>query len=363
MENNGSFTNLEIFKFFVEAGENRLNTVLYLSEGFREYRVFFKSGKISFILSSDKDERFGEFLVVNNKITVEQYRITSEKIVQEGKKFGYALIEEGFMTVEELYSSLNDYMIFLISKVFSLKEGVYAKLEPEKHAELPMNLTIDYRKAIYYGIKNNNFFSLIDSYLPDLRVAPKFITSIEDIFKVLPLTVEEQGVLEWIDGQNTISSICNYSDLTQFETLKLLLILKFSNFIEFTEIIGSSSFSENLEEEIEEVLNFYNAIFEKIYTILNTLDPDLFERLNNEVFERLEDKYGELVRDIDFSSYGYIDFDAFYRNLYNLEDAEKLKTAKMFLEDILKETMFYIDENGDKGLFESLKKVVYERKT
>ena len=363
MEDKGSFSHLNIFKFFVEAGENRLNTVLYLSEGFREYRVFFKSGKISFILSSDKDERFGEFLVANNKITVEQYRITSEKIVQEGKKFGYALIEEGFMTVEELYNSLNDYMIFLISKVFSLKEGVYAKLEPEKHAELPMNLTIDYRKAIYYGIKNNNFFSLIDSYLPDLRVAPKFITSIEDIFKVLPLTVEEQGVLEWIDGQNTISSICNYSDLTQFETLKLLLILKFSNFIEFTEIIGSSSFSENLEEEIEEVLNFYNAIFEKIYTILNTLDPELFERLNNEVFERLEDKYGELVRDIDFSSYGYIDFDAFYRNLYNLEDAEKLKTAKMFLEDILKETMFYIEENGDKGLFESLKKVVYERKT
>lgn len=362
MEDKGSFSHLNIFKFFVEAGENRLNTVLYLSEGFREYRVFFKSGKISFIISSDKDERFGEFLVVNNKITVEQYRITSEKIVQEGKKFGYALIEEGFMTVEELYNSLNDYMNFLISRVFSLKEGVYAKLEPETHAELPMNLTIDYRKAIYCGIKNNNFFSLIDFYLPDLKAVPRVIASVEDIFKVLPLTVEEQGVLEWIDGQNTISSICNYSDLTQFETLKLLLILKFSNFIDFVELEGSNSFSENLEEEIEEVLNFYNAIFEKIYTILNTLDPELFERLNNEVFERLEDKYGELVRDIDFSSYGYIDFDAFYRNLYNLEDAEKLKTAKTFLEDILKETMFYIEENGDKGLFESLKKVVYERK-
>ncbi len=363
MENNGSFTNLEIFKFFVEAGENRLNTVLYLSEGFREYRIFFKSGKISFILSSDKDERFGEFLVVNNKITVEQYRITSEKIVQEGKRFGYTLIEEGFMTVEELYNSLNDYMIFLISRVFALKEGVYAKLEPERHAELPMNLTIDYRKAIYYGIKNNNLFSLVDFYLPDLKIAPRFIVSVEDIFKVLPLTVEEQGVLEWIDGQNSISSICNYSDLTQFGTLKLLLILKFSNFIEFVELEGSNSCSENLEEEIEEVLNSYNAIFEKIYTILNTLDPDLFERLNNEVFERLEDKYGELVRDIDFSSYGYIDFEAFYRNLYNLENTEKLKTAKMFLEDILKETMFYVEENGDKGLFESLKKVVYERKT
>ena len=363
MEDKGSFSHHNIFEFFIEAGEKRINTVLYLSEGFREYRVFFKSGKISFILSSDKDERFGEFLVVNSKITVEQYRITSEKIIQEGKKFGYTLIEEGFMTVEELYNSLNDYMIFLISKVFSLKEGVYAKLEPETHAELPMNLTIDYRKAIYYGIKNNNFFSLVDFYIPDLKVAPKFIVSVEDIFKVLPLTVEEQGVLEWIDGQNSISSICNYSDLSQFETLKLLLILRFSNFIEFVEVQGSDSFSENPEEDIEEILNSYNAIFEKVYTILNTLDPDLFERLNNDVFERLEDKYGELVRDIDFSSYGYIDFDAFYRNLYNLEDAVRLQTAKMFLEDILKETMFYIEENGDKGLFESLKKVVYERKT
>ena len=362
METKGNFSYLNIHELFADAGVNRESIILYLSEGFKEYRVFFKNGKISFILSSDKDERFGEFLVVNNKITVEQYRVTSEKIVQEGKKFGYTLIEEGFMTVDELYHSLTDYMIYLISKVFSIKEGVYAVLEPESHSELPMNLTIDYRKAIYYGIKNNNFFSLIDNYIVNFSTVLKFIASVEDIFKVLPLTVEEQGVLEWIDGQNSISSICNYSDLSQFNTLKLLLILKFSSFIEFLDT-GKDFVAENIEEKLEDLLDSYNAIFEKIYTILNTLDPDLFERLNNEVFERLEDKYGNLLMDIDFSSYGYIDFDAFYRNLYNLGETEILKTAETFLKDILKETMFYLEENADKGLFESLKKVVYERKT
>ncbi len=362
METKGNFSYLNIHELFANAGVNRESIILYLSEGFKEYRVFFKNGKISFILSSDKDERFGEFLVVNNKITVEQYRVTSEKIVQEGKKFGYTLIEEGFMTVDELYHSLTDYMIYLISKVFSIKEGVYAVLEPESHSELPMNLTIDYRKAIYYGIKNNNFFSLIDNYIVNLSTVPRFIVSVEDIFKVLPLTVEEQGVLEWIDEQNSISSICNYSDLSQFDTLKLLLILKFSSFIEFLDT-GKDFVVENIEEKLEDLLDSYNTIFEKIYTILNTLDPDLFERLNNEVFERLEDKYGNLIRDIDFSSYGYIDFDAFYRNLYNLGETEILKTAETFLKDILKETMFYLEENADKGLFESLKKVVYERKT
>ncbi len=362
MNNSQTFSRLNIYEFFVNAGENRLNTILYFSEGFKEFRVFFKGGKISFILSSDNDERFGEYLVVNNKITVEQYRITSEKIIQEGKKFGYALIEEGFMTVEELYNSLNDYMAFLVSRVFALKEGVCTHLEYEKHVELPMNLTIDYRKAIYYGIKNNNFFSLVDHHLPDLKVSPKFTVSVEDIFKVLPLTVEEQGVLEWIDGQNSISSICNYSNLTQFDTLKLLLILKFSNFIEFENADFSYETHSNLENRIEDLLNSYNDIFEKIYTVLNTIAPDLFERLNVEVFERLEDKYAELVRDIDFSSYGYIDFDAFYRNLYNVEETRRLDVAKSFLEDILKETMFFIEENAEKELFESLQKVIYERK-
>ncbi|BBB32079.1 conserved hypothetical protein [Thermotomaculum hydrothermale] len=362
MEDKGSFSHLDIYKFFVYAGENRLNTILYFSEGFREYRVFFKNGKISFILSGDKDERFGEFLVVTNKITIEQYRITSEKILQEGKKFGYALIEEGFMTVEELYNSLNEYMLFLISQVFSLKEGVFAKLEFETHTELPMNLTIDFRKAIYHGIKKNSYFSLIDNYLPDLKVIPKFIVSVEDVFKVLPLSVEEQEVLEWIDGQNSISSICNYSNLSQFETLKLLLILKFSNFIKFERLKDEESFSINFEEELEKLLNNYNSKFEKIYTILNSLNPELFERLNTEVFEMLEDRYGELVRDIDFSSYGYIDFDAFYRNLYNLNESERLEIAEKFLEDVLKETMFFIEENGEKDFYQSLKKVIYERK-
>ncbi len=359
---NGVFSLKDLHSFFVKAGEDRITGILYLSEGFREYRVFFKGGKISFILSADKDERFGEFLVITNKITIEQYRITSEKIIEEGKKFGYTLVEEGFMTVEELYNSLNDYMVFLISRVFSLKEGVYSWLDYETHAELPMNLTIDYRKAVYFGVKNNNFFSLIDYYIEDLNLAPDYIVSVEDILKVLPLSVEEQGVLEWIDGKNSISSICNYSDLTQFETLKLLISLKFCNFIEFKKPSLSEEYSKNVEEELEELLNKYNNRFEKVYKVLNALDPELFERLNSEVFDRVGDEFPELVRDIDFSSYGYIDFETLYRNLFVIDEDLRVNMAKRFLEAIEKETMFFLEENAESDLYQSLKKVIYNEK-
>jgi len=362
MNKSGNFDYLNIFTHFANAGENRFSGELYFSEAFREYRIFFKGGKISFIASSDKDERFGEFLVVNNRITFEQYRITSEKILQEGKKFGYTLIEEGFMTVEELYNSLNDYMFFLLGRVFSLKEGVYSVIESGEQMELPMDLTIDYRKAMYFGMKQNSFFSLVNHYIPDLSAIPYFLVSVEDIFKIIPLTVEEQGVLEWVDGQNVLASICNYSDLSQFETLRLLLILKFSGFIDFKQNSDVSESEINVEAEVEDILGKYNSFFEQIYSVVNTFNPELFERMNSEVFDTLEEKYPELVRDIDFSGYGYIDFDAFLRNLYNAPGRDKVSLAKDFLEDALKEAMYFIENNCDKELFSSLKKVIYAGK-
>ncbi len=362
MKKNGNFDYLNFSSLFSNAGENRFSGELYFSEAFREYRVFFKSGKISFIASSDRDERFGEFLVVNNKITFEQYRITSEKILQEGKKFGYTLIEEGFMTVEELYNSLYDYMFFLLGRVFSLKEGVYSLIESEEGMALPMDLTIDYRKAIYLGMKQNDFFSLVNHFIPDLSASPYFLVSVEDIFKILPLTVEEQGVLEWVDGQNSFSSICNYSDLSQFDTLRLLLILKFSGFIDFKESDSLSNGEVNVEDEVEDLLGKYNSFFERIYSVLNTFSPELFEKMNVEVFDTLEERYPELVRDIDFSGYGYIDFDAFLRNLYNAPGGDKISLARNFLEDALKESMYFIEDNCEKELYSSLKKVIYAGK-
>ncbi len=362
MSDNGVFTHLNLYKYFMDAGEHRFTTLLYFSEGFKEYRVYFKNGRVSFVQSSDKDERFGEFLIFTNRITVEQYRVTSEKIMVEGKKFGYTLIEEGFMTVDELYHALNEYMIFMLEKVFSLKEGVYANLEFEKHADIPMDLTIDYRKAIYHGIKANNFFSLIEHHIKDLSLAPDFIVSVEEIFKVLPLTVEEQGVLEWIDGQNSISAICNYSDLTQFETLKLLLILKLCGFVSIVEPADSGVMEVDIEMEVEELLKKYNSKFEVVYSLLNAFDPLLFEKMNREVFENLKERYDELIREIDLSAYGYIDFEVFYRNLYIYPPNERVDRAKSFLESVLQEVIFFIEENCSREMSDSIKKAVYERK-
>ena len=354
----GKFSHLSLYKLFIKAGKSRLNTILHLTDGKKSYKVYFKEGKVSFIISEDKDERFGEYLIITGRITLQQYRKTSEKILSEGKKFGYTLVEEGFMTVDELFHSLNDYLFFLIKKIFEMKKGAYAFLKYKSNIILPMDLTVDYRKAIYSGIKNNSFYSLIDYHIDTLSLVPDFKCSIEDILKVIPLTVEEQSILEWIDGENRLSSICNYSDLNEFETLKTLLALKLCGFIEF---LSEGKKKEDVREtmsKIEDILRKYNEKFEVIYSLLSTFQPDLLEKINTEVFDRLEEKFGTLTREIDLSHYGYIDFDVFYRNLYNFPGEDKEKIAEEFLKETLNEIKIEIENFGSKDLKSAISKAL-----
>ena len=336
MEKKGEFSALDIPVLIRAAGENRLDCILVFKTGSRTLRLFFEKGKVSFISSSLKDERFGEYLLYKGIITLEQYQSASAKISSEHKKMGDLLVEEGVLTYEESVSSLIRYILELGTSLFREKRGFYAFLKPGDSGSLPMELFIDHRKLIYDGVRRYNSLALVLNMISDTGNLVDYTDSEDQVLRYLDTDVDEQSIMEWINGRNTVASICSYSSLTEFETLKVLAALGYCDFIRFFSRASPRVSEQDMEFRIEDLVRDYNNSFEFIYRWLNEKGESAFASVHNRAFGSVGEEFEEATKDLDLYNYGFLDVDAFLKNVFPIPVEKRFDFAEKLLKAIRK---------------------------
>ena len=336
MERKGEFTHLKLPELIRTAGERKLSCVILFKTGNRAIRLYFHEGRIAFISSSDPDERFGEYLLYQGTITWDQYRETSERIVQGEGKLGYLLVQQGYVSYEELLHSLTRYILDLGASLFRAKRGLYAFLQPENPDALPMELHLDHRRLIYEGVLRWDHFTLVQQIIPNDRVTPVFVHSEDAVFRVLEMGVEEQSILEWINGRNSVSAICSFSELPEFTTLKVLAGLTYSNFLEIHEQQDEAESEQELEFRLEGLVSTYNARFEKIYQFLTAHGENTLVSVQEEALARIAETNKDRCHGLDIRNYGFLDFETVYRNVYNIPARQRYDETEKLLQGFLK---------------------------
>ncbi len=336
MERKGEFTGLDVPILIRTAGKNHMDCVLAFKTGSRTVRLYFEKGKISFISSDNEDERFGEYLLYNGIISLEQYESTSQLISNEKKKMGDLLVEQGAITYEESVNSLNLYILELGTSLFREKRGFYAFLKPGDPGTLPMELFIDHRKLIYDGVRRYNSLNMVVNMVSDAGSLPDYTDSTEQILRYLDTDVEEQSIMEWINGKNTVGSICSYSSLTEFETLKVLAGLGYCGFIQFHNQSSIHVNEQDMEYQIEDLVRGYNLDFEFIYRWLNEKGEDVFESVHDRAFDNIREEYEKKIQDLDLRNYGFLDVDTFLKNVYPVPMGQRLHFSENLLKALRK---------------------------
>ncbi len=336
MERKGEFTALEVPILIRAAGENRMDCILAFKTGSRTVRLFFEKGKISFISSDNEDERFGEYLLYKGIISLEQYQSISRMILKEKKKMGDLLVGQGILSYEESVSSLIQYIVELGTSLFREKRGFYAFLKPGEPGNIPMELFIDHRKLIYDGVRRYDSLSLVMSMIPDTGSLVDFIDSEDMVLRYLDTDVDEQSILEWINGRNTVTSICSYSSLTEFETLKVLTGLAYCGFIRFHNRSSPHAGEQDMEYQIEDLVRTYNEDFEFIYRWLNKKGEDVFESVHDHAFDQVREEYEKNMQELDLHNYGFLDVDVFLKNVFPIPVDQRLHFSEYLLKAIRK---------------------------
>lgn len=222
----GLLAELPVPELLQHLDQVRATGILTLVSGGARKALYLKDGRVVFASSNLPNDRLGEILIREGKITVEEYE-TSIRTISKGKRQGKALVEMGALSPKDLWEGVQFQVREIVYSVFQWEEGHFHFEEstlPEKE-----RITVDLGvvELVLAGIRRVEAHGRIQRRYP----APELV--LESVAEPPPGSLEpyEHHVRNLIDGERSVADICRESEIGDHETLKVLYALLSSNLV------------------------------------------------------------------------------------------------------------------------------------
>ncbi|UCG77668.1 MAG: DnaJ domain-containing protein [Nitrospirota bacterium] len=193
--------------------------------GYKMVKVFFKDGEMIFAQSNQEDDRFGEVLLKEGEITLEQYFEASKILAETGKRLGTILIELGYMKPNQLVGAVRHQVVEIIFNMITTDCGNFVFHEGALPSDEAITLNLSAANIIYRGIRKMTNFQYILEDFPSLETVLTFSEDPLDLFQDLALDKTSKELIRRIDGKKTIRDILSPSQINDFEAIKMIYAL------------------------------------------------------------------------------------------------------------------------------------------
>src|SRR4026208_1728369 len=126
--------------------------VLTVGHGGAKKSLFIKAGRVVFASSNLPNERLGELLRREGKITVEEYE-ASIKAINKGKRQGKALVEMGALAPKDLWEGVQFQVKEIVYTVFQWDEGQFHFEESSLPEKERITVDLDIQDLILAGLR------------------------------------------------------------------------------------------------------------------------------------------------------------------------------------------------------------------
>ena len=220
MKLQGSLAERDVPDLIQALHESRYTGVLTLTHMGVGRRVIVQEGHLVFATSSDPDDRMGELLLRQGRITLRQY-VEAGKAVVPGKRLGGILVEQGLLSPKELVKVVTEQCQHVIYRSFEWTEGQYRIQEGVESSEA-ITLKISTPDIILEGIRRIESWSRIQRALggPDARYERASLY--ENELPSLTLSLEKLNLLVSLHDPADVATICESSALPDFEVCRTL---------------------------------------------------------------------------------------------------------------------------------------------
>lgn len=184
--------------------------------------IYFDKGRISYASIVNRRDRIGDMLVKTGSITQAQLQSAIEAQDRaRDKRIGDLLVELRFITREALHEHVRVQIEEAVYLLFTWHEGTFnfdADVHPERQDLL---VSINPESLLLEGARRVDEWGLIEKKIP----------SFDSIFDAdwrklaatdLPLSSEQQSVLQFIDGRRDVNQLVEATGLVEFEVGKSL---------------------------------------------------------------------------------------------------------------------------------------------
>lgn len=196
--------------------------ILEIASGSVIKQVFIKNGDMIYAESSVTEDRLGEMLVREGKITLDQFNEASKRLIATGEKLGKILVEMSCLTPKELYHAVQRQIKGIILSLFPLEEGVFEFREHALPLEGLITLRISAADIICRGIRRMTSIVHVKQMCPHLDTVLDVSQNPLNIYQSLSLSEVDKKILSCINGEHSIKKILALSPADNFATLKAI---------------------------------------------------------------------------------------------------------------------------------------------
>jgi hypothetical protein len=321
----GKIEPLALIDVLAYLGRSRASGVLKVVREDVEKSVIIHNGTIIFARSNQMQDRLGDFLLARNMITQDQYEQGTELIYEKGFRHGRALVEIGAITPRVLWSTLQEQVKSIASSIIPWESGEFQFVKKEIKRKESITLKWPILDMVQDVIRSLDNVVLFKSRFSN----PNEVLRLNEDVDTQDIKLEpyEEYILDFIDGEMTIKSICEISDYGELESLRVLYLLRSLGWISSVPMVSPS--------RVHPMVANFNKIYVYLHGYLTERVGKVGSNLLRKYFEETRRQHLLIFDGVSLMNDGRLNPGEVQLNLdkLSMEDDESL----MALDDALNE--------------------------
>lgn len=215
--------------------------VMHIKNGPIQKSIYIDKGDMVFATSNQQSDWLGSMLLRERRITSEQFGQSSEVMRKTGKRHGQVLVDMGFLSAGELYSSVKRNVEQIILGMFNEKKGEFLFKEGPLPTKELITLKLSTANLIYKGVRHIDDIEQVKSMCPPPDKVIYFSTDPLNLFQDIQLDEADKRLLKQVDGKKTFRRLVSDAGVDQFQALKVYCALLHTRIIEVQDDIFAVS--------------------------------------------------------------------------------------------------------------------------
>jgi hypothetical protein len=307
--------------------------ILTLVAGGARKAIYVKRGHVVFATSNLPNDRLGEILLREGKITVEEYE-ASIRAISKGKRQGKVLVEMGALSPKDLWEGVQFQAREIVYSVFQWEDGQFHFEESTLPDKERITLDLDIHELVRAGIRRVDAAGPIASRYPEGALVVERVP--QGDAPAPHLEPYERHVLGLVDGERSVLEISRESEIGDSETLKVLYALLSTQMIRVKGKKVRALDQDFVPEEplltlLDSFSQMYAYVFRYMVREVGPIAENVLEKYLNGLRESRPAVFGGVKLQKD----GSLDAAAVERNLHKLPEAERRPTLVDALNELL----------------------------
>jgi hypothetical protein len=185
--------------------------------------LFFHEGKLIHAIMTGQDGLLTSMLVRSGKMPREQAdTIQVRSTEKDDKRLAMILIQNGYVSKEDVVQSATRYMQDIVYHLFTWTEGRFL-FEPNKQPDRGrITVPIELGNIIMEGSRRIQEWERLQDELPDLNMALKFADRPDAKLRKISLSPEEWKIISYVKPTNSMRQIAQALRMSDFQIRKIV---------------------------------------------------------------------------------------------------------------------------------------------